>query len=105
MLTVQERADIFSKVFADSHGRQYRLTFSVFYADGSFKGRLISVEPVIGLRGDCARCANDPLCLSAAPRISIAADLGVFARGNIVSPYFSLEFLINSQPTRGPSLF
>ncbi len=105
MLTVaRNNSQIVSQIFTDQNGRQFKLTFLVAVVAGSVKGRLISVEPLansLRLEGDVA-CGSTPcLPISCPEVIHDTAYISTYAP--VKSPYFSVEFLINTQPTRAPS--
>lgn len=99
-----------SRIFTDASGRQFRLTFFVTIVDGEARGHLVSAQPIstssyLRLSGRCA--SSNPkgqiFCLPiACPKKEIETSY-IPAYAPVVSPYFSLEFLINSQPTRAPS--
>lgn len=116
---------VFERVISAPDGALLRVRFEVYEVGGLLKGRIITVEPIISvntvipasserMRGtklvpDSDRGAgiqdyvHNPLCLPCAssnlqPQTSNLYFLPV------TSPYFSLEYLINSQPTRAPSM-
>lgn len=96
-----------SRIFTDILGRQFRLTFLVTIVDGEMKGRLVSAEPISvhkPLQIISSQTSDyQPLCLpilysQSKPNTEYIPDFIP-----VISPYFSLDFLINSQPTRAPS--
>lgn len=106
MLTPYTKPQFISRVFTDTSGRQFRLTFLVTLVNGEVRGQLVSahqISPVVArLSGEVS--TGSILCL---PIFCGGADpqtAYVPAFAPVASPYFSLEFLINSQPTRAPSL-
>lgn len=101
MLTNYSIPQFISRNFTDCNGRQFRLTFLVAIVNGELKGRLVSAEPIgsqLSLEG---RSGSFCLPISCAEK-KITTEY-VPAYVPVASPYFSLEFLINSQPTRAPS--
>lgn len=99
MLIPYSQPRFVEKVISDRSGRQFRMIFLVALVDGEVKGRLISIEPVIS----SFRSAECVACLPTVAAKKIAETEYVSAFAPTVSPYFSLEFLINSQPTRAPA--
>lgn len=107
MLTLYTKPQFISRVFTDVSGRQFRLTFLVTLVNGEVRGRLVSADPispvVARLSGEVSTGSIPCLpifCDGATPQTVYAP-----AFAPLASPYFSLEFLINSQPTRAPSRF
>lgn len=101
--TVVDAPKIVSQIFTDQAGRQFRLTFLVAIVDGSLKGRLISAEPLgtyLKLEGNTV-CDSTCLPILCPNVIHNTAYVRTYAP--VKSPYFSVEFLINTQPTRAPS--
>jgi hypothetical protein len=102
-----------SRVFCDQSGRQFRLTFLVTIVNGEFKGRLVSAEPLSNrpaLAGEVSfnssnsdAANNEVFCLPIYCPVKVAATEYVHTFAEVVSPYFSVDFLINCQPTRAPS--
>jgi hypothetical protein len=96
-----------SRLFCDRNGRQFRLTFLVTVINGEFKGRLICAEPISSsvakLTGNVSDGSNGVFYLPITCDEAKPATKYVSAFAPVASPYFSLEFLINSQPTRAPS--
>jgi len=75
------------------------MIFLVALVDGEVKGRLISVELIV----ESFRSAECVACLPGASIKKVPATEYIPTFAPAVSPYFSLEFLINSQPTRAPA--
>ncbi len=107
MLAIQNQPQFISRVFTDQSGRQFRMLFLVVVVDGELKGRLISVEPLpvtarprlAGVGGEVPPHYYLPItCTSKKPSTEY-----VHSFAEVVSPYFSVDFLINCQPTRAPS--
>lgn len=98
-----------SRIFTDVNGRQFRLTFLVAVVNGELRGHLISAEPLpssspIEISLGSVSCAvNEPFCLPISLAVKQPATEYVASFAPVASPYYSLEFLINSQPTRAPS--
>jgi hypothetical protein len=111
MLTPLNNSQFISRIFSDATGRQFRLTFLVAIVNGEVRGHLISAEPV-SKAGSQSSIANYQLtgavsdgsfCLPIICNNKKPATTYVSSLKPIATPYFSLEFLINSQPTRAPS--
>ncbi len=106
MLTVSHYSNkgTFSKIIQSKNGSLMRVSFEVYEFEGSIKGRVISVEPVISLENRELRMenrGNATLCLPCASSNlkSLVSNL-YFA--SVESPYIELYFF-NSQPTRAPA--
>jgi len=84
------------KILTDASGRQFRVVFAVSFTNGEVRGRIVSATEIKALE----TCI---LCLSGARTTVKGNTEYVRAFTPIASPYFSLEFLINSQPTRAPA--
>lgn len=87
-----------TRVFSDKNGRLYRFTFLVAFVNGEMKGQLVSAEPVSGTYSNGQIFAL-PICFT----VKKPETTYVFSFAPVASPYFSTEFLINTQPTRAPS--
>jgi hypothetical protein len=109
MLTPLNKQQFLSRIFTDVNGRQFRLTFLVAVVNGELRGHLISAEPLSSSRpieislGSVSCAGNEPFCLPISLTENEPSTEYVASFAPVVSPYFSLEFLINSQPTRAPS--
>ena len=87
---------IFERIVEDKNGVLVRVRFTIIEVDGVFRGHVISAEPLV------SKVEKEKvLCLSCikSPKVSIDSSI---AFTPILSPYFSLEFLM-SQPTRAPA--
>lgn len=108
LITTQNQAlqngQLVSRVFTDAAGRSFRLTFFVSIVDGETKGRLVSAQEIgKGEVGDKSYEQGSVMLLPfACPKV-ISHTSYLSSPALFVSPYFSLDFLINSQPTRAPS--
>ena len=106
MLTPYSNSKFLSKVFTDANGRQFRLTFFVTVVNGELKGRLISADPIshsiARLTGAVSK-TDGIYYLPILTTQKVPSSEYIFDYVPVISPYFSLEFLINSQPTRAPS--
>jgi hypothetical protein len=111
MLTPLNNSQFISRIFSDATGRQFRLTFLVAIVNGEVRGHLISAEPVskAGSQSSIASyqltgaVSTGSFCLPIICNNKKPATTYVSSLKPIATPYFSLEFLINSQPTRAPS--
>ena len=116
MLTVQNQPQFVSRVFTDQLGRQFRMLFLVVVVNGDFKGRLISVEPLpitaklTGTVSDASAgiyssddASQSVFCLPITYTVKEPSTEYIHSFAEVVSPYFSIDFLITSQPTRAPS--
>lgn len=99
MLTPYIQSRFIEKIFTDESGRRFKLVFFVTLVNGEVKGRLISAMPVTrSFREECVVCL--PACT---PEAKTEPEL-VSTFTSVASPYFSLEYLLSSQPTRAPSM-
>jgi hypothetical protein len=104
MLTPLNQSQFISRIFSDATGRQFRLTFFVAIVNGEVRGHLISAEPISASVAQLTGAVSDSgFCLPIICHNKKPATTYVSSLKPIVTPYFSLEFLINSQPTRAPS--
>ncbi len=102
MLVSSSQPRFIRKNFTDASGRQFRLTFLVALVDGEMKGRLVSAEPIAFAQLD-GEVSDGSFYLPIAIPQNEASTEYVPAFTPVASPYFSLDFLIHSQPTRAPS--
>ena len=104
MIKALNNSQFVSRIFTDINGRQFRLNFFVTIVNGEIRGRLISAQPISSdtalLTGEVS---DGSVCLPIACDNKKPSTVYTPAFVPIVSPYFSLEFLINSQPTRAPA--
>ena len=84
------------KILTDASGRQFRVVFAVSFVGGEVRGHIVSATEIKALE-------TRTLCLSGTCAAVKGATEYVRAFTPVASPYFSLEFLINSQPTRAPA--
>jgi hypothetical protein len=104
LISTPNQSQLISRIFTDQNGRSFRLTFLVTVVNGEVRGRLVSAQPLSSSLARLPGAVCDgtfclPITLSAKTPNTVYAPS--FAPA--VSPYFSLEFLINSQPTRAPA--
>lgn len=99
MLSVSKRPQFIEKILTDAYGRQFKVVFAVTIIDGEFRGRIVSATEIKSLAGEI----EPALCLSGYYSNSETQEDIVSPYAPVVTPFFSLEFLINSQPTRAPS--
>ena len=94
---------LISRIFVDASGRSFRLTFFVVSIDGQLKARLVSAQAISehdhSIAGETAATFYLPVICPT----PVAETPYISAYAPLISPYFSLDFLINSQPTRAPS--
>lgn len=101
---LQNQSQFMSRIFTDASGRRFRLTFLVAMVDGEVRGHLVSAEPISASVAQLSGTVSDgSFCLPIICNNKKPATEYVSAFAPVVSPFFSLEFLINSQPTRAPS--
>lgn len=104
MIKALNNSQFVSRIFTDANGRQFRLNFFVTIVNGEIRGHLISAQPISSatplLTGEVS---GGSLCLPIFCDNKKPATIYLPSFVPVVSPYFSLEFLINSQPTRAPS--
>ncbi len=107
--TSLQHGQFLSRVFTDASGRQFRLTFFVTIVAGEARGHLVSAQPVSTTvssqrrLGSTYSLQSDIFCLPIACPKNKPETVYVPFYAPEKSPYFSLDFLINSQPTRAPS--
>ncbi len=105
MIKALNNSQFVSRIFTDVNGRQFRLNFFVTIVDGEIRGHLISAQPISSsaplLTGEVS---GGSICLPIVCDNKKPDTVYIPDFVPVVSPYFSLEFLINSQPTRAPSL-
>ncbi|MCL5781750.1 MAG: hypothetical protein M1459_00055 [Patescibacteria group bacterium] len=101
MLQVYKENQYVTRIISDSYGRNFKVIFAIVENNGQLKGRIVSVEPILSLNGKTATCGSLLLC-GATPSQYIEDKTA--SKISFVSPYYSLEFLINSQPIRAPSI-
>lgn len=102
MITQISGPQLVSRIFTDTDGRTFRLTFLVAIVAGELKGRLVSVQAL-----SASSCLRGEVCpsvfclpVSCSENKSHAEFIPAYAL--IVSPYTELYFF-TSQPTRAPS--
>ncbi len=95
-----QNGQLVSRIFTDTAGRSFRLTFFVTIVNGEAKGHLVSAQEISASK---AHASEEVFCLPFSCPQTVAETPYVSAFSSVVSPYFSLDFLINSQPTRAPS--
>ena len=95
MLTTQNKQinSIFERIIRDKNGILVRVRFTVVEIDGKFQGQIISAIPLH---------TDDKLCLPYKKDSKVVIEKEIVFSDKIVSPYFSLDFLM-SQPTRAPA--
>ncbi len=97
-MLVPYRPQFIERIMTDAVGRRFRVIFAVSFINGEVRGHIVSAEEVMVLAGQTAK----PLCLSGSCSKEAPEEI-ISPFVPVASPYFSLEFLINSQPTRAPS--
>jgi hypothetical protein len=103
MISSISRPQFVSKIFSDNNGHKFRLNFFVAIVNGELRAHLLSVQPISATTLSLPGGFSDVICL---PIICSPVKHDTSYRSNLnifVSPFFSLEFLINSQPTRAPA--
>lgn len=110
MITTLSQSQFVSRIFTDPNGRRFRLNFFVAVIDGEIRGHLISVQPVSNTNNQesitkklTGEVADSGFYLPIVCDEKTPNTIYISPFTAIVSPYFSLEFLINSQPTRAPA--
>jgi len=94
----------FCRIIRAKNGSLIRVSFEVYEFEGSIKGRVISVEPVISLENRELRIenrGNSMLCLPC-DSSNLKSQVSNLYFASVKSPYIELYFF-NSQPTRAPS--
>jgi hypothetical protein len=103
MLTPYSQSKFVQKILTSQSGERFRVLFYVTLVNGELKGKIISAQAVNESASQSFKYSQ-PVVTIAAPRIKKKVNTEyVSAYAPTSSPYFSLEFLINSQPTRAPA--
>jgi hypothetical protein len=104
MLTPQSQSRFIEKILTDANGRQFKALFFVALVNGEVSARLISLQLIspkaLAIEGAISQdifflpsySSNDPI---ETPYVASVAPF--------VSPYFDIDLILNSQPTRAPS--
>ena len=105
-LVAVDSPKVVTRLARDKAGRQFILTFRVYMVQGEIKAELIKAEPLASTKpkqisGRVSQCSI--FAISGCARRAQPNSASVYGT-NFVSPYFSLEYLLNSQPTRAPSV-
>lgn len=88
--------NVFERIVKDKNGVLVRVLFSVVEVNGVFTPKIISINPFVSK-------TEDALCLPCAKSDKVVVEDTTPSFISKVSPYFSLDFLINTQPTRAPA--
>lgn len=91
------------RILSDQQGRRFRVLI-LFFEDGhEIKARILSAIPIDQILSLNGTVSNN-YCLSCAFSSIDSNDNFFVPFRPVISPYFSLEHLISSQPTRAPAL-
>ncbi len=108
-MIIECRSKFVEKLVTDSFGQQFRAVFLVAIVGGEVKARLVSLQPLpkqtLALTGAVAHESGVVLCL---PAWTVQAEIETPYRAPVapcVSPYFDLDILLSTQPTRAPANF
>lgn len=104
MLTPYSNTRFIEKTLTDCQGRQFRALFLVSLVNGEVKGRLVSLKlispKVLAIEGSVS---DGSICLpSWTAEASIETPYFVHTAPR-KSPYFNIDLILTSQPTRAPS--
>ena len=101
MLTTrnQQLNSIFERIIRDKNGVLVRVRFTVVQIDGTFQPQIISATPIVATQTQ----AEKPICLPCINKQQVIAEDYTPTFVSKISPYFSLDFILTSQPTRAPS--
>ena len=115
MLAVHNDIRFISRVFTDTLGRQFKLTFLVALVDGEIKGRLVSAQQISkslelpsstsdhsSFQYSNLRAEEATFLLPVCQEEKVPETVFIPAFTPIVSPYLELYFF-TSQPTRAPA--
>jgi hypothetical protein len=104
MLIPSSYKGIYEKVLRAPDGRLVRVQFAIVEVNGTLRGRVISMEPVLQVAGAVANreVKGKTLYLPISVQKDIYEAVVSTFKKEVVSPYSSLEFFM-SQPTRAPS--
>ena len=102
MLTIQNRQinSIFERIIRDKNGVLVRVRFAVVQIDGKFQPQIISATPIVVTQ---AEKAEKPICLPCIKKQQVIAEDYTPTFVSRTSPYFSLDFILTSQPTSAPA--
>lgn len=95
MITPYSQSKFVEKILTSAGGERFRVLFLVTLVNGEVKAQIVSARPI----------GEGPIFVLPAFSAKTKHNTEYIpfnAPG--VSPYFSLEFLINSQPTRAPAI-
>ena len=97
-----------TRVFSDKNGKLFKFTFLVSVINGEIKGQLVKAEPIreqasAEMRDSISSEYGQIFCLPIVSEEKEPSTPYIFSFAPVASPYFSTEFLINTQPTRAPS--
>ena len=95
-----QNGQLVSRIFTDAAGRSFRLTFFVTLVNGETRGQLVSAQQI----GKNVPSPDQVFSLPFSYPKVVASTPYISKITSFVSPYFSLDFLINSQPTRAPAV-
>ncbi len=100
-----QHGQFISRIFTDTSGQQFRLTFFVTIVAGEPRGHLVSAQPIstaahLRLAGSCA--SSEGFCLPSVCSKKEIETTYIPSYTPVVSPYTELYFF-TSQPTRAPS--
>lgn len=105
MLTPYSQSQFVEKIIADASGRQFRVIFLVALVNGEIRGRIVSVQPIsqniLSLEG---AVSDGSFTLPSWTHNEVIETPYFRAPAPFVSPYFDIETILNSQPTRAPSI-
>ena len=108
-MIIECRSKFIEKVVTDSFGQSFRAVFLVAIVGGEVKARLVSLQPIskqaLALTGTVTAGNNVVLCLPAwTAQVEIETPY-LAPVAPCVSPYFDLDILLSTQPTRAPANF
>ncbi len=103
-LSTTGASQLLERVFTDQSGRQFRMVFLVAIVNGEVKGRLVSAQPISNTSRELnGQVSSGTICLPIECTEQKGDTLYTTDFTQTISPYFSLNFLMTSQPTRAPS--
>lgn len=111
MITPYTQSKFIERTLTSDSGERFRVLFLITLVNGEVNVQIISAKPISARPRLAIDSSDADISSKAYPCYYLSAcstkkkhdTLYIPSNAPKVSPYFSLEFLINSQPTRAPS--
>jgi len=106
MLTPYLQSQFVEKILTDANGRQFKALFFVSLVNEEVSARLVSLQLIspkcLAIEG---AISQDVFFLPSFSSTKAVETPYVASVAPFVSPYFDIELILNSQPTRAPSAY